>query len=351
MKRFLPYIIISLLILYPEFRAHSEGKKASLPADSLHTQTTLIASDTNGLLSPPATAVVVGQEYQQIHDLKERYRKSIDVLKLLYEKILGLDHHFTSMKTHQNIQKLSNPHSYPDFKKVNALMKEKLKDRHNLQMPPLLETNPYIASAFSLVTAIVGSGKKEKREKEFTQISCILDFTLRMNTDLKVIYFETEYLKDANLVLKKECEALFQSAISPLGYHWPLTRCRQSDDWEKVYDLLEQYAEQSEAEYKKGGANAAVLAKREIELKFAIHGVVDFINKYNTFVSQGNRYYSKFDRILTTYEFDTNCIKDLPKNFSQLKKEISETSQKFNTAYELSEIKGSKLKELLFGGS
>ena len=46
-----------------------------------------------------------------------RYKKGIELIKLLYEKILGLDHHFSGMQTYQNILLLSNPHTYPEFQK------------------------------------------------------------------------------------------------------------------------------------------------------------------------------------------------------------------------------------------
>ena len=43
-------------------------------------------------------------ELQQDHELKllkVRYRKSIEIVKMLYEKILSMDHHFSSMKAQQ----------------------------------------------------------------------------------------------------------------------------------------------------------------------------------------------------------------------------------------------------------
>ncbi|MEM9919433.1 MAG: hypothetical protein AAF990_15120 [Bacteroidota bacterium] len=351
MKSTLLHIVIIFLLFYPEYSARSESQLNSETqgvSDSLQTNAT--ADNTNAQITPVKQTKqdVLDQRIKELHQLQDRYNKSIEVIKLLYEKILGLDHHFTSMKTHQNIQKLSNPHTYPEFKKINKLMKDKMKRRFDVKMPVVLETNPYIASAYSLVSAIVGGGNNKEREEEFEDIACILDFTLKMSTDLKVIYFETEYLKDANAILKKECEGLFASCAKMIGYTPTLEKCRKSDNWEKVHELLRKYIERTEKDLSRKQQEDNT-SKQEIDLKFSIHGVVGFIEKYNNFVSQGNRYYKKFDKILSIYESDSKCVKDLPENFNDLKREITETAQKFNIAYELSEIKGSRLKELLFG--
>ena len=56
------------------------------------------------------------QNLQEAEGIKIRYRRGIDLIKLLYEKILRLDHHFAGMQTFQNVVKLSNPHSYRAFR-------------------------------------------------------------------------------------------------------------------------------------------------------------------------------------------------------------------------------------------
>ncbi|MDR2206015.1 MAG: hypothetical protein LBE36_07655, partial [Flavobacteriaceae bacterium] len=54
-------------------------------------------------------------ELQKIADLeygevsKIRYIKGLQVLKILYEKILSLDHHFATVYTFAEINKISNP--------------------------------------------------------------------------------------------------------------------------------------------------------------------------------------------------------------------------------------------------
>lgn len=71
----------------------------------------IIAKEANTLTSVKIQELIV---------LKDRYRKSIELIKFLYEKILGLDHHFSSLQTHQNVQQLSNPHHYPEFQETRG---------------------------------------------------------------------------------------------------------------------------------------------------------------------------------------------------------------------------------------
>ena len=40
---------------------------------------------------------------------KIRYIKGLQIIKILYEKVLGLDHHFASVRTFSEISKMANP--------------------------------------------------------------------------------------------------------------------------------------------------------------------------------------------------------------------------------------------------
>ena len=40
---------------------------------------------------------------------KIRYIKGLEIIKILYEKVLGLDHHFASVRTFSEISKIANP--------------------------------------------------------------------------------------------------------------------------------------------------------------------------------------------------------------------------------------------------
>ena len=156
-------------------------------------------------------ALRVGDTKQEFAFLKARYYKGIDIIKILYEKLLSLDHHYSGMQTYQNIMLLSNPHTYPDFQKSQSLMQQKVKKGFAIKMPSFLESNPFLSATFSVVSSFLGEGDSKEREKELESMSCILDFTVRMNGDLNVIYHETEYLKTANKTLKENCEKLFES--------------------------------------------------------------------------------------------------------------------------------------------
>ncbi|MEZ4894323.1 MAG: hypothetical protein R2778_15065 [Saprospiraceae bacterium] len=60
-------------------------------------------------------------------------------MKMLYEKILSMDHHFSSLKAQQELMKISNPHNYPDFKESISTMEDKMKRKYNFTLPGLLQ--------------------------------------------------------------------------------------------------------------------------------------------------------------------------------------------------------------------
>ena len=289
---------------------------------------------------------------RELQLLKVRYKKGLDLIKLLYEKILALDHHFSGMQIYQNIMVISNPNTYPDFQKNRNLLEEQLKKKNAIQLPSLLHTNPYLTAAFSLVATVVGDREPNEKQKEFEAISCILDFTVRMGAELSIIQHETEYLKKANQSLKEECERLFEDYVKVVDYLVPLEKCRISDDWENVYLQLDEFIRTLEDGPSSTGLDPMQknqLARERINLEFATQRVADFIGKYQLFVTQGTQYYQKFDNIISTYDNEALCKQDLPYQFEELQKDIRQTIDKFSNTYNLPEIQGSRMKDLLFG--
>ncbi len=279
---------------------------------------------------------------------KVRYEKGIELIKMLYEKILGLDHHFTSLQTYQNVIMLSNPNTFPEFQSAKDVINNRLGKKNAIQLPSLLETNPYISMTYSLVSTFFGNGEKKKKEADLDKIACILDFTVRMNADLNTIYYETEFLKEHNRSLKAECIELFKDYSKVVSYHTTLPECRKEDDWEQLDELLETYMRELESDLKDPSRTRKVY-KMQVDLEFSIDRLLQFMEKYNAFISQGEKYYQKFQTILNNYTNESVCQSQLPRQFTDLKKDIEMSILKFNEAYNISELQGSKLKDLMYG--
>ncbi len=281
--------------------------------------------------------------------LKIRYRKGIDLIRLMYEKILGLDHHFTGLHTYQYIHALSNPHSYPAFEKAKEALDKNKNKRYSMRLPGLLESNPFVAATFTLVSVLLGENSQTEKEVEVDKIACILDFTLRMNADLNIIRNETEFLKNANQNLKVECERLFVEYAKAVGYHATLEECRLQDDWEGLFEKLDEKTQSIEDGSANGDGPSLSLSKDLVNIEFATQRVSDFITKYSNFIGQGIQYYQKFDHIVNTYQNEGTCQEQLPSQFTELKADIKSTIDKFCNTYNLPEIQGSRLKDLMYG--
>jgi len=290
----------------------------------------------------------VAEEDYQLELSRIRYRKGIELIKMIYEKILGLDHHFTSLQTYQNVILLSNPHSFPEFKKAQEVLKKQMGKKEAVVLPTLLETNPYVSMTYTLVASLFGNGSKKNREKELNQVSCILDFTVRMNADLNIIYYETEFLKENNRALKEECIELFKDYAKVIGYHTSLKECRKEDDWETMYKKLNEYMEKMKTDAKAPDRSQDVY-QQQVNLAFSIDRLLQFMDKYSAFISSGEKYYQKFQTILNNYSNEDVCQSQLPHQFLDLKKDIEMSILRFNEAYNISELQGSKLKDLMYG--
>lgn len=279
-----------------------------------------------------------------------RYEKGVELIKIMYEKILGLDHHFTSLQTYQNVMQMSNPNSYPEFQQAKDAMQSRLKKNNAVRLPNLLMTNPLLSATFSLASSLVGDGEPKQKEKDLEKVACILDFTVRMNADLSIIYYETEFLKEGNRDLKKECINLFDKYSKVVDYNVPLDKCRKTDDWETLDDNLNIFIEDLEAAK---ALNDPMLQQKihkgVVNVEFAVDQLLDFLNKYTRFINQGEKYYQKFHVIVSNYQNEVACAGELPHQFENLKKDINFSIERFNEAYNIAELKGSRLKDLLYG--
>jgi len=201
---------------------------------------------------------------------------------------------------------------------------------------------------YTLVASVLGGGDKKNREKDLNQVACILDFTVRMNADLHLIYYETEFLKESNRALKAECIELFKDYAKVVGYHTSLLECRKEDDWETMYEKLNQYLDTMKETSQQPDGSKKVY-QQQVNLEFSIDRLLQFMDSYSAFISQGEKYYQKFETILNNYANEDICQSQLPHQFRDLKKDIEISILKFNEAYNISELQGSKLKDLMYG--
>ncbi len=279
-----------------------------------------------------------------INDIsKIRYLKGLQIIKILYEKVLSLDHHFASVRTLGEINKISNPTQYPEYKHLRDVVSAKKDKKNGFDLTELLGTNA-IVSVVQTFTNMLGSAlSREDKEKELANVECILDFTLRMQNDLNTIYFETAYLQTSNGKVKQDIETLFKEYTKPIGYIATLEDCRTNDDWENLTQKMEEYLARMKA------ATGTAQYKLQVNLDFPIDRLLQFITQYNNFIDQGGKFYEKFRIILNSYENEKQCETKLPPEYIKLKADIDVAINKFNVAYKPVEVNGTKMKEILYG--
>lgn len=272
-----------------------------------------------------------------------RYLKGLQIIIILYEKVLSLEHHFASVRTFSEINKIANPNQYPEFEKMKALIKSKKDKKLGIDLTSVLGTNTIVSVVNAFSNMLISGLSKEEKEAELKNIECILDFTLRMQGDLNTIYFETAYLQKSNEKIKGDIEVLFKDYTKPIEYNTALEQCRSTDDWEAVRKKMSDYLA------KLNTAKGIEQNKMYINIEFPIDRLMQFITQYNSFIDQGAKFYEKFKIILNSYENQQQCDTKLPLEYKKLKSDIDVAIDKFNIAYKPVEINGSKMKEILYG--
>lgn len=274
---------------------------------------------------------------------KVRYLKGLQIIKILYEKVLSLDHHFASVRTLNEINKISNPNQYPEYEKLKDLISSKKDRKTGFDLTSVLGTNTIVSVVQTFTSMLSSTLTKDEKEKELAGVECILDFTLRMQNDLNTIYFETAFLQTSNSKMKSDIELLFRDYTKPIGYAANLESCRGSDDWETVGSKMDDYLSKLKT------ATGTAQYKMQVNLEFPIDRLLQFITQYNSFIDQGGKFYEKFKIILNSYENEKQCETKLPMEYKKLKSDIDVAISKFNIAYKPVEVNGTKMKEILYG--
>lgn len=274
---------------------------------------------------------------------KIRYLKGLQIIKILYEKVLGLDHHFASVRSLSEISKISNPNQYPEYSKLKDVIAAKRDKKTAFDLTSVLGTNTIVSVVQTFTNMISSSLTKDEKEKELASVECVLDFTLRMQNDLNTIYFETAFLQTSNEKIKQDIEILFKDYTKPIGYEATLENCRANDDWEAITQKMEDYLSKMKS------TTGTTQYKMQVNVEFPIDRLLQFIGQYNNFIDQGGKFYEKFKIILNSYQNEKQCETRLPLEYKKLKADIDVAIQKFNVAYKPVEINGTKMKEILYG--
>jgi hypothetical protein len=223
---------------------------------------------------------------------KIKYLKGLQIIKLLYEKVLSLDHHFASSRSFQELNNMANPNQYKEFIKFKEVVQAKREKKSIVDLPALLSGNTIISVVQSVSNLVNSSISKEEKEKELAAVACLLDFSLRMQTDLNTIYFETAYLQSSNLKIKQDIELLFKEYTKPIGYNNSLEGCRTSDDWEVISQKTEEYLQKMKSN------SGSKQYKLQINMEFPVDRLLQFIAQYNSFIDQGAKHYEKFNALI-----------------------------------------------------
>jgi hypothetical protein len=287
--------------------------------------------------------------YEETDISKIRYLKGLQIIKILYEKTLSLDHHFASVSTFNEINNLSNPNQYPEFAKMKDAISSKQDKKSGFNLSSILGDNIYTSVVHSLVSLFTDtSTSKAEKEESLMDVECILDFTLRMHNDLNTIYFETAFLQKSNENIIKELEQLFIDFTKPIKYKTPLKQCRNADDWDAVRENLNGFLQELN-KIMDDDSQRYKAHKMQINLEFPIDRLLQFITQYNMHINQGAKFYEKFGIMLNSYENEKQCATKIPPEYIKLKANIETSIESFNTAYKPVEINGSKMKQVLYG--
>ncbi len=280
-----------------------------------------------------------------------RYRKGLELIRWLYEKALSLEYHFSSLQLNERVDALANPMNFKAFRKSLAELENLTGEREKmLELPEVLLQNSDSGTLYLLMMAMQGKGKQKERQQVLDEVACLLRFLMEMQTDLKSVYYENHLLYLRTTELRQRCERLFEDYTKVVGYQHSLPECRTRDDWDTIEELIKAVAKIIlEGELEENSDLRDVAYQHHINLEFAVDRLLDYLNFYDAVLNDGRHMYRESELVLQHLTKVENCTSSVPEELLELGEDISIAVERFDKAYETVELKGSRLKDLLYG--
>ncbi len=305
-----------------------------------------------GKKEPKQSSLLFTGEQEEIDGLGlsvRRYRKGIELIRFLYEKSLALEYHFSALRLNERVEELSNPMNFPEFREsLRALIP--VKNKHLPEVPAVLLESPEGGVFYFVLSAMLSKGEVEVRQQELNRRACLLRLLIEMQIGLKSIYYENHLLYLRTTELRQRCERLFADYTQVVGYGKSLPDCRTEDDWDALDGLIKKLSKEI-----KEGEKASDPALRErvyhhlINMEFSVDRLLDYLDFYDEVLTSGRHMYRESQLILWHLTEVEACTTEVPGQLLRLQKDIDEAVARFDKAYEMVEVKGSRLKDLLYG--
>jgi len=219
-----------------------------------------------------------------------------------------------------------------------------------VKIPPVLLENGESGVFYVMNLAMNAKGTPEARQEILDSVACLLNYIMGMQTDLNALYYDNKLLYLRTTDLRQRCEKLFADYAAAVDYTKPLADCRATDDW----DVLDTYIERRAKEIREGQdasdpAVKEVAYRQHVNLAFSVNRLVDYLDFYDEVLTNGRHMYRECELILQHLTKVKSCSSSVPEELRRLQYEITQAIDRFDRAYETVELKGSRLKDLLYG--
>lgn len=286
-------------------------------------------------------AVDASEKHQEIEKLKVRYEAGLSVMKDIIEYLKTLKSQYSNLNFQSSYLNLGNPNTYPTYKSNVTYLKEKLVKK-GLTLPDIDLKNPILNTVYTVTRSIVSDqpGKAEKTN----DLTCILDFTTRANSELTIVNYDIQYLENTLIKMITAYKTQFQEYASIVGYKGTFDEYISNPN-DNMEDFIKKYFLELE--------NKEVSEKENLtkEVKFNLKKVTDAYHEYEIFIRQGLAYYEKFANILENIKpscTSESVLREINGQFDGLKIKLQTAKIDFEDAYK-GKIKQSFIKQLIEG--
>ncbi|MEM6647275.1 MAG: hypothetical protein AAF730_13595 [Bacteroidota bacterium] len=200
-------------------------------------------------------------------------------------------------------------------------------------------SNPYVSAALSLSSLFTSRLKRDAKTEVFHDITCVVDFSTRTQTDLRVINTQLGAMSTRLDELNANLKTFFRSYAGAVGYagDWEQYRTdkQRSIVADPTDDPLRSFIDNVRADSLVMQSRIGVTSPKLAPLKYNVEQLTAYVDEYEGVLKDMDTYLRAFQEMVRGYaDYECSGIEDLQARLASIDTKLDAARMQFGNAYD-----------------
>ncbi|GAB5521191.1 MAG: hypothetical protein RhofKO_34420 [Rhodothermales bacterium] len=200
-------------------------------------------------------------------------------------------------------------------------------------------SNPYVSAALSLSSLFTSRLKRDVKTEVFHDITCVVDFSTRTQTDLRVINTQLGAMDTRLNELNTNLKTFFRLYAGAIGYtgDWDMYReaKQRSIVADPTDDALRSFINHARADSLVMQSRIGVTSPKLAPLKYNVEQLTSYVDEYEGVLKDMDTYLRAFQEMVRGYaDYECSGIEGLQNRLASIDTKLEGARMQFGNAYD-----------------